>query len=214
MSRNSDTTNVSRREFLAAAGTIAATNSFAVRKITNPDPNSPPPPASYVVTIDATTTPISYRFPDSTGVAHNANRMKVNASDKVAWIAKTPSPNHHAVTLFFLKETPLVDATANNKPIYALYWTESQESPSGIGGTIDPDGSGTYECYVAVVDTKTNQIYIDDPKMIVGSGNFELMVELSQEVKKLGPVANECPSQSKDIRRIQENLQGIISKLE
>jgi hypothetical protein len=164
MSRKPEPSNVSRRQFLAVAGSVAAASSFAVGK----DAGSAQPlpatqtPANPVVTIDITKAPISY-----SASGHNAYRLKAKNRDIVKWQAITSSTDHR-VTILFLKDTPFSDG--NKKPVYAFHGSQDDEKKKGIGGTIDDDASGTYEYSVAVFDDKTNLTYTDDPKIIVGTG--------------------------------------------
>jgi len=204
-----EASNVSRRQFLAVAGSVAAANSFAVGKDSGSAQALPPAPspADPLVTIDITTAPISYSVS-----GHNAYRLKVKAGDSVKWQAKTTSAKHR-VTILFLKDTPFSDGS--KKPLYAFHGSEVDESGSGIGGTIDDDASGTYEYYVAVFDDKTNLTYTDDPKIIVGSGNdaaAEITLALD-DLKRADAQLSSKPKLQKQIESIEHELEHLIDEL-
>lgn len=79
MSTNSDTCSVSRRQFLAAAGSIAAASSFAVGKDSD-SAQTPVPiiPVDYVVTVVVKTTPPTYHARDRNGpVTMSNNTLQV-----------------------------------------------------------------------------------------------------------------------------------------
>src|ERR1022692_3627119 len=117
---NPDCSHVSRRRFLAVAGTAVAANSFAVGQ----DASHAKTPASrlasfpYVVTIDITTNPISYRCVGRNGLVHNAYRLNMTTDDTVTWTVMTPNKPWN-LTILFVRETPLADATTK-LPRYVL----------------------------------------------------------------------------------------------
>lgn len=164
---------------------------------------------SYTVTIDATTTPISYTFVDSAGAVHNAYRLKVKPNEKVRWKTKSGGAQH--ATVLFIGETPLVDASNNNNPIFAV------DTSNVVVGSVEQDASGIYEYYVAVFDPATNKTYTDDPKIIVGSGNIVVAAELELTLKKVLVEVKELNPSSSDERRrvesIEDNLETLIKQL-
>jgi plastocyanin len=208
MSIDSDASSVNRREFLALASSAAAAGALSVGKPSGLVPSPLPPPTPYSVTIDITTSPISY----SVG-GHHAYRLKVNAGDSVTWKAKTNGSTHH-LAILFLKETPLSDAS--NQPLYAVHGSEVEETGSGIGGTIDSDASGTYEYYVAVFDGVTKKTYTDDPKIIVGTGNLEAEAELAlalDDLKTAGTKLSSKPKQRQQLESIERELEHLMNEL-
>lgn len=209
MSRGSDVSNVSRRQFLAVAGTVGAASSVALGEASSFAPAPPPAPVRHPVTIDVTTTNrISY----VDGSGHNVYRLTVKAGDGVTWKAKTTGTKHH-VTILFLKDTPLIDA--NNKPVYAVHGSEGDEAGSGIGGMIDPGASGAYEYYVAVFDNDTGLTYTDDPKIIVGGGGTrDTRTELIEAAGELKQAAlSSPPAQREKIESIENRLEELIDQL-
>jgi plastocyanin len=209
MSGKPEASNVSRRQFLAVAGSVAAASSFAVGKDSGSAQPLPPAPtpADPLVTIDITAAPISY-----SASGHNAYRLKAKNGDIVKWQAKTSSTKHR-VTILFLKDTPFSDGS--KKPLYAFHGSEADEAGNGIGGTIDDDASGTYEYYVAVFDDKTNLTYTDDPKIIVGSGN-DAGAEISlavDDLKRAGAQLSSKPKLQKKIESIEDELVRLGGEL-
>jgi hypothetical protein len=207
MSTDSDTSSVSRRQFLAVASGAAAAGSISVGKVLASPP--PTPPFSYTVTIDASTTPISYTVVDSSGAVHNAYRLRVKSNDKVSWKMKSGGAQHG--TVLFIRDTPLVDANNNNNPLFAV------DTSNAVVGLVDQGASGIYEYYVAVFDPTTNKTYTDDPKIIVGSGNIVVAAELEPilntvlgEVKELKPSSSD---QRRRVESIEDNLEKLIKQL-
>ena len=208
MSTDSDASSVSRRQFLAVASGAAAAGSISVGKVLA----SPPPPTApfnYTVTIDVSTTPISYTVVDSSGAVHNAYRLRVKSNDKVSWKMKSGGAQHG--TVLFIRDTPLVDANNNNNPLFAV------DTSNPVVGLVDQGASGIYEYYVAVFDPTTNKTYTDDPKIIVGSGDIVVAAELEPilntvlgEVKELKPSSSD---QRRRVESIEDNLERIIKKL-
>jgi hypothetical protein len=220
MSRNTDASNVSRREFLTAAGTVAAVTSLPVEKTSSlvpaPVPPAPAVPADYIVKVDAKTKPFSYV--DGAGKPAYHLNVSVAAGSRVAWQATSPHSNKHCVAILFPKETPLVDTTTG-RPLYAVLWSEIEESSGPTYYSVDPDASGHYEYTVVVFDRESGATQSDDPKMIVGSGNLELKVELTSvlgELREVQKALSGKPSvekQAGEIESVERKLEGIIKTL-
>jgi hypothetical protein len=207
MSTDSDASSVSRRQFLAVASGAAASSISVGKALATPPP--PTPPVSYTVTIDVSTTPISYTVVDSSGAVHNAYRLRVKSNDKVSWKMKSGGAQHG--TVLFIRDTPLVDANNNNNPLFAV------DTLNAVVGLVDQGASGIYEYYVAVFDPTTNKTYTDDPKIIVGSGNIVVAAEIEPVLNTvLGEVKELKPSSSDQRRRvesIEDNLEKLIKQL-
>jgi plastocyanin len=208
-----DVSNVSRRKFLVAAGSVAAASSIAAGNVSSlaAAPTRPRTLATNPVTIDVTTTPISYTLPGTP--PQNAYRVKVQGGDKVTWKVKTSGANHR-VAILFLKDSPFVDS--NQNPVYAFEGSQTDEGGSGIGGNamIDTNASGTYEYYVAVFDDVTHRSVSDDPKIIVGSGNLDAKAELIEAAGELKQAAlSSPPAQREKIRSIENKLEELIEDL-
>jgi hypothetical protein len=170
MSRNSDACNVSRRQFLAAAATIAAASSFAVGKDSDSAQTTGPiAPVDYVVTVVVVDKkPNTYRARDGHGPVplHNNNGLEVTQNDTVAWEVENDSRKYR-LTIGFFKTltTPLVDE--NGDSMYAVSGTEVDQGTKKLWGRIGastPDG--TYRYYVRADDG--NGPHPDDPTIIVG----------------------------------------------
>jgi hypothetical protein len=215
MSRNPDPTNVSRREFLAAAGTVAAASSLPVEKTSRVVPVPTPAPADYLVKVDARTKPFSYL--DGGGKPAYHLNVGVAAGSRVAWQATSVHSNKHCVAIIFPKETPLVDT--NGRPLYAVLWSEIEESSGPTYYNVDPDAAGHYEYTVVVFDRESGTTQSDDPKMIVGSGSLELAVELKSALSQLIEVRKALSGKSglgkeaSEIESVEHTLEVIIKTL-
>jgi hypothetical protein len=186
MSNNSDAQTVSRRRFIAVAGSVAATSSFVVGKESNfaqPVPQ-PTAPVHYLVTIDVTNDPISYTAENkdtSTGVPMPNNSLTVNKGDEVKWQAKTAGPNaKHRAHVRFTTTTPF--------SVQEFKWSEN-----GFGGGYTQNVGAHYYC-VGIFDKVRQEVYADDPKIIVG-GDAKADVEKAEselrEVReKIGSIEN------------------------
>jgi hypothetical protein len=212
MSRNLNASNVTRREFLVGAGSVAATGYLVVGEASNSAPSrtSPRTTTNYVVTVDVTTTPITYSTPQLA----DASSLPVKAKEVVTWKGKTSGSKHHLAVLF-ITDTPFIDK--NGDPVYAFHGSESDES-NGIGtnASIDPNASGSYEYYVGIWDERTTKTYTDDPTIIVGKGNAYAesarakLIAADRELKKAA-LAN--PAESEKIKSIEDELKELIDKL-
>jgi hypothetical protein len=211
MSGQPESSNVSRRQFLAGAGSAVAASSFALGKDgLAGQTHTPAPPVNYLVTIDVTSGSISYSAVNKgtsppTPVPLSNNRdLSVNPNDTVEWQAKTnkpanaPNPVHRLTILFLPKETPFADG---GNPVYAFGGSQDDEANHKIVGTICPNTSSQcvdYECYVAVIDDATGgKTYTDDPKIIVGNAII---------VTAKGKLINDAESELKEAARLNSAL--------
>lgn len=204
MSKHPEFSNVSRRQFLAVAGSVAAASSFAAGKdVSVALPPSPPPSVDYPVTINTTTKPITYTTP----TLSDASTLRVKLGQTVTWKVITAGKHYH-VTIMFLT-TPLVDAS--NRPMWAVYGSEADEGSMVIGGTIGQNTSDdTYEYYVRVVDDATKTVYTDDPRIIVGNGDADARTEIALALRELRNADAKLSSKPK----VQERIKPIEHKLE
>jgi hypothetical protein len=216
MSKNPDASNVSRRDFLAAAGTVAAAGSLAVGKNSALAQALPPPANTYHVAIDATQFPFSYTT-DVPTPNTSAYQLYVTPGSTVAWIPKTAHSNKHCVAILFPNETPLVDA--NGRPLYAVLWSEMEDGTNQTLQTIDKNASGTYEYTVVVFDRESGKTSRDDPKIIVGSGMAIAKADLTSalaEIKKAKALLSGKPTverQTAQIASIEHELAEVIEQL-
>jgi hypothetical protein len=200
MSENSEASNVSRRHFLAVAGSVAAASSFAVGKDGEPAKASTVAAKQYVVTIDVTGNDvtgkqISYSAP---GIP-DARDLPVNKGDSIKWKVKSahPNPKHHGAILF-----PTTSPFAGTN---SLQWTENDDVTAGYGvGAAQNVGQHKYS--VSIYDRVTHKLYLDDPKIIVGSGNSAI-TQLMEARKELAEVRRQIVS-------IEKELESAVDKLE
>jgi hypothetical protein len=198
MSTNSDASNVSRRRFLAVAGSVAATSSFVLGKDSNsgqPNPTPRPPPVHYLVTIDVTSDPISYTAENtdtSTSVSMPNNSLTVNNGDEVKWQAKTAGPNaKHRADIRFTTTTPFA--------VREFKWSEN-----GFGGGVTQNVGTHYYC-VGVFDKVKQEVYADDPKIIVG-GTLDAKKEVVEAESELKEVKEKIESVESLLRKAIEKL--------
>jgi hypothetical protein len=195
MSENSEASNVSRRHFLAVAGSVAAASSFAVGKDGESTKASTVAAKHYVVTIDVTGDQISYSAP---GIP-DARILPVNLGDDIKWKVKSapPNPKHHGAILF-----PITSPFAGTN---SLQWTENDDATAGYGvGTAQNVGQHKYS--VSIYDRVKHKFYLDDPKIIVGSGN-NAITQLMEARKELAEVRGQIVS-------IEKELESAVDKLE
>lgn len=206
MSR-SEGSDVSRREFLAVAGGVGAATSFVV-----PETRSAAASADYVVTVDVTKTPFAYTSPQ-TPDAYNLH-VDVTKIKTVSWKAVSQGSNH-SMGIFFPKETPFLNPS-DGRPMYALLWSDREESANPIIANLDPYASGKYEYRIAVFDKQTGKTYSEDPRIIVGSGNIELIAELSEIKGEIESLEESSHSEEakRELKRINDKLSGIIASLQ
>lgn len=212
MPRNSDASNVSRRQFLTVAGTLAATGHLFVGKASSavPATTARRTKANHVVTIDVTKKPIAYSTPE----LPDASTLPVSATEVVTWKANTPGSKHHLALLFY-PDTPFIDK--NGDPVFAFHGSENEEGNGiGINASIDPKASGWYDYCVAVWDESKMKTYTDDPTIIIGDGKLSAKAARAKLIaaqKELKRVAQTYPPVSEQIKSIESELQKIIDEL-
>ena len=178
MSKNSDASNVSRRKFLAVASTVAAANSLAVGKdvglAQTTTQSTPVRPVHYLVTITVADNSISYSaINKDTGnpVTMLNNSLTVMPGDEVKWTAATPGPNKHRASVRFTTTTPFT--------VKDFKWSENQ-----TGGGNAQGGPASHYYVVAVFDERTQEVYSDDPKIIVGGASVKAeIIEAESELQ-------------------------------
>jgi hypothetical protein len=204
MPRNSNSSDVSRRRFLAVAGSVAATSSFAIGKDSSVGQIvTTAVPVKYVVTIDVTKNPIRY----SVNHPNDPLNMTVNDVDEIKWQVTSAGPNpQHYVAIRFIATTPFVDPTNTSKPLPEFEWTEKDDATGGAGGgnTVTP---GTHEYCVAVFDGVQKRLYISDPKIIVGTGNDTARAEVMAARGELREVQEKIETIESVLRKASEKLQ-------
>ena len=197
MSYNFDVSNVSRRRFLAVAGSVAAASSLAVGSDVEAGQPLPVPVTAvrYLVTIDVTNDPILYTAQNKdtmTAVPMPNNCLTVNKGDEVKWQAKTAGPNaKHRAHIHFTTTTAFA--------VQDFKWSEG-----GFGGGTTQN-SGTHYYCVGVFDKVKQEVYADDPKIIVG-GTFDAKAEIVEAESELREVKEKIGSIENLLRTAVEKL--------
>jgi hypothetical protein len=218
---NSEVSNVSRRRFLTVAGGAAAASSVATgmnlrsaRAMADKSISADYPLIIDVSKADHADNPPSYRT--ESGVdAHTIKKVKKDQT--FAWRVQTRNdPNNHyqLAILFANKLTPFVDIKSG-KPVYTFYGSEDDEHNGGIGknAKIDNLTKGSFEYYVAVYDSDTGQLYIDDPTIIIGDGKLAAEADLIAAKGELKKAAAAYPAKSDQIQSIEKSLRDLIEEL-
>jgi hypothetical protein len=224
MPRNSDVSNLSRRWFLAVAGGAAAANAFAARTDSELTQAAlaPPPVADYPVKIDVRNADNLNKHPKySTPKLSNASTVSgVSAGEKFSWRAQTkydPSNQYHLAIIFKNGSTPFVDARTGTVPIPAFYGTENDEAAGGLGINAKISQSVTdgdeFDYYVVVFDHKLNQIYIDDPVIIIGDEQLVAERKLIKAEKELKTISLSNPADNEQLQKIEDDLGKLVAKL-
>jgi hypothetical protein len=129
----------------------------------------------------------------------DARTLAINQGDNIKWKVKSapPNPKHHGALLF-----PVTSPFGNTS---SLQWTENDDAAAGYGvGAAQNVGQHKYD--VAVFDRVTHKLYLDDPKIIVGSGN-NAVTQLMEARKELAEVRGQIVS-------IEKVLESAVDKLE
>jgi hypothetical protein len=96
-----------------------------------------------------------------------------------------------------------------------LLGSEREGATGLIGGTVVDDAlDGSYDFYVAVFDKIAVQTYLEDPKIIVGSGGFEAKLsDALSDVTKAAKEAREEKNQNlKKIEEIERSLRELVKQ--
>src|SRR5580658_1680840 len=158
MSKNIEAVNVTRRRFLAVAGSVAATSSLVHGEDSTLFAAPPPstPVADYPVTIDVSD-PNNIKY--STPTQGDASILdKVTTGQTFTWTVK-PLSKFHLAILFPI--TPF--------SVHGFMGSQDDAGQGKIGGKITAT-VGDYKYWVVVHDDATGKTYIHDPKIIVGRG--------------------------------------------
>lgn len=204
MFRNSDTPSVSRRHFLAVAGSVAAASSLAMGNDEKSERRSSPPRVQvrYLITltVDADNDEITYSAvnnndPHSPVPVDMTNKtLYVNVGDEVKWQAITSGskPKHRGKVRF---------TTTYPFKKREFKWSEGESE----GDTIQPKQEGTSHYYcVAVFDKNNHEVYADDPIIIVGGDDAS--AEIGQAESKLAEVRKTIESVEDLLRDAQQKL--------
>jgi len=179
MSKNSDASNLSRRKFLAAAGTVAAANSFVAGKaVLSADGTSQATPApssmSYLVTIkvdpNSTTNLFCYSAQDQNGnnVPMPGNSLTVNVGDTVEWTSSIKGGHKHLAKVRFTTTSPF------SRNVFK--WSENHRDGDKVQLTLFEEH---YYC-VGISDKDAGDVHADDPKIIVGGRGLKAKIDQAE----------------------------------
>jgi hypothetical protein len=205
MSRDSDTSNLSRRHFLAVAGGVAVASSVAAAKDLELA-EAAAVSINYPVTIDARTTPFKYTTNVPVAGTDAYHLHVAAATSTVTFTVVTSGANQHSAAIFFPNDTPFVDLNA--RPMNAFAWSESEEGAKLALLPMDQDASGRFEYRVVVFDKLTGTTVSEDPKIIVGTGGFELETQVFKELNEL---SISCPKESEKIKSVEGKLKQLFN---
>ena len=221
MSKHSDVSNVTRRDFLVGAGSLATTGYLVIggapSDAATPSAQSGSP--DHVMTFDVTQTPIACIIEPSQPEP-DLCVLTVNPKEVVCWKAKTAKKKHHLAVLF-ADRTPFVDKDGDK--VWAFHGTDIDEG-NGIGryASIDPSLSqGDYfEFSVGIWDENdANKIksYTGDPTIMIGKGGSHVAsaaAKLTAANGLLMQAAAAYPPESDEIRSIEDKVTAVIVKLQ
>ena len=201
MTGNSEATNVSRRQFLAVAGSIAAASSFVFGKDGSPSQSSTSPAAAgHVVIIKVVNNTIQY----DVSPPQDPKNLRVNNGDDIKWDVRLPLRPGYRIAILFIGTTPFAGANG-----HAFQWSETEGAGGGYG--VGPARyAGDHEYCVALYDKGTGALYLDDPKIIVGRGNCEdakeELVKAEGELKKAASSDHNLEGRIGSIKKEVRNL--------
>jgi hypothetical protein len=144
-------------------------------------------PTTWTITVDGTGPrtkpgytvtymPVTGGCPYATAAA-DAERLKVCQGDTVNWIANTSTTKN---VMSVIHEDPVMDQ--NHVPTQGF--SASDSSP--VGAVVDSNAAflGPHEYFVVVFDKNTRRSYVDDPKIMIGTGSaIEIMKELLDSIE-------------------------------
>jgi hypothetical protein len=203
MSKNVDAANVTRRRFLAVAGSVAATSSLVPGKDSTlfAAPSPPTPVADYPVAIDVSD-PTNIKY--STPAQGDASTLdKVTTGQTFTWTLK-PLSKFHLAILF--PKTPF--------SVHGFMGSQDDASQGKIGGKITATVGG-YKYWVIAHDDATGKTFIHDPKIIVGRG-FDAEDEIDfalDDLKVADEKLSKKPELQERIHAVEKALNDIIHQL-
>jgi hypothetical protein len=132
---------------------------------------------SYTVTFQPPTGGCSYAT-----LTLDPEKLQVCQGDTVNWVAKTkpdPSTSKLRNETCVFQEDPVLDQGAT--PAQGFHTSDGVP----VGGVVDANASpGPHEYYVVVFDKVTNRSYMDDPKIIIGTGShIEVIKKLLDSIE-------------------------------
>lgn len=173
---------INRKRFLAYAIVIAASGILSASNA-NAQPLPRRQSTTWVITIVATGSSATQTKPDKYTVSRNntplvgcpyinnpndASNLTVCRGDIVQWKAETTKDPYQKMKneMFISQEDP-IQLDKNQNPTQVFHESDGNVA----GGKIRLDASlGDHEYYVIVLDRFTNHRYVEDPKIIIGTG--------------------------------------------
>jgi hypothetical protein len=149
--------------------------------------------------------PTSGGCPNQT--TQNPKKLHVCAGDTVQWIASTTKTQNDMY--LFQEESILLDPSG--VPTQGFYIQDT----APVGGKITSDASlvGWHEYYIGVWDKNAKRLYVDDPKIIIGTGPpLELLDEVRKDCGKFArsfsdeTKANEAQTICRDVEQKLKKL--------
>lgn len=127
--------------------------------------------------------------------------LYVCQGDDVFWTVKSTG-NPAQFQMYVYHEDPII--LQNNNPIQ---WFDISDTKPQDGGTVTSDGSMVldHKYYVAVFDKNSHRLYVEDPKVIIGTG------KLTAEVKA---IRAKCGDLEKLVTEDKEKAKAICNDIE
>jgi len=222
MSKSSDVSNVTRRGFLAGAGTVATTGYLLIGGPSSAtvEPSFPPTAPNHVMTFDVTSNSIVCNIGSPQPPGSDPCTLTVKPKDVVHFKAITVPKSKRHLAVLFIDRTPFVD-TGGDK-VWAFHGSEGDEG-NGIGrlASIDPALSegDVFEFSVGVWDEASGnkpKSYTGDPTIIIGKGGSGIasaIAKLNAADGLLMKAAEAYPPKSDEIKSIEDRVTALIAQL-
>jgi hypothetical protein len=192
MSGRPEASNVNRRQFLAAAGSVAAAKSLAVGQDLSLAHAPLSAPVLYFVIIHVRNGSLSY----TVSPPNDPLNMDVKVNDEIHWKVEFTSHSQFQAAILFRDTTPFVKN--DGSALKTFQW-----SGGTAGGTAQTQGN--HEYCVAVFDKRTQSLCLDDPKIIVG-GTVDAEATIVEAQVELRDVKGKVESIEKKLRKAIEEL--------
>jgi hypothetical protein len=225
MSKSSDVLSVTRREFLAGAGTIATTGYLVIQGSSSAIVAGALPAGKpdRVITFDATQTPIGCSIsPKPTGAVVDPCGFTVNTKEVVSFKAITSKTKHH-LAVMFVGDTPFVDNKDQQHKVWAFHGSDMDEANDGIGKDASISSKlkegDSFEFLIGIWDeddTSKIKSFTVDPTIIIGKGGSGIasaIAKLSAADGLLMKAAEAYPPKSDEIKSIEDRVTTLIAQL-
>lgn len=202
MPTDPNASDVTRRRFLAVAGSaVASSVVLANAGETAEALPLPTNPNTYTITVhaDVPNKKLKYEAKDANGKVQ-ADPLYVDVGDSVIWVVKSHGQKHNATISFKQGTTPFNQADFD--------WNEQDEaSASGKNsGTIKVGDDICYPYSIAVFDPDLNLVYVDDPTIIVGGDGIEASAKIMHARTELEAVTSKIQSIEKTLTKAVDQL--------